>query len=171
MTQKYILGVFDDEEVLLKAIKNIRSSGVEIEDSYLPFPIHGMEQALGIKYTRIPVAAFLIGSTFGLSAFCFMWWVFAWDFPINFGGKPYGSFPSFIPPTFEATVLSTALGMAFILFTVCKLIPSPKQHPIDLRASDDKFVITIKAEHTHSSDKLLSLLKDNGAVEVNEKTI
>lgn len=167
MTSKLLLGIFDDEEVLLEAIKKIRSSGVKIEDVYTPFPVHGMESTLGVKYTRIPIAAFLIGATFCLSAFSFMWWVFEWDFPINFGGKPMGSFPSFIPPTFEATVLSTSVGMAIILFVVCGLVPSPKQHSIDLRASDDKFVIVISADQ--NADKINRLFKENGAIEVNEK--
>ena len=167
----FILGLFDDDDVLLKAIKNIREKKIPIHDVYCPFPVHGMEDTLGIKYTRIPRAAFLIGMTFCLSAFGFMWWVFAFDFPINFGGKPYGSFLSFIPPTFEATVLGTSIGMAVIYFTINWMVPAPKQHPVDLSATSDRFVLAINKAEISNVKEVSELLRSNGAVEIKEKEI
>jgi len=168
---KFILGLYDDEEVTLKAIKVIREDGVEIHDVYCPFPVHGMEDALGIPYTRIPRAAFLIGATFCLTAFLTMWWMLEGSYPINFGGKPLNPFPSFIPPTFEATVLTTAVGMAIIYMTANSLIPSPKQHPVDLRATNDRFVMAIEINDSLDLEKVNKLLNETGAVEVKEKEI
>ncbi|MBN4066012.1 DUF3341 domain-containing protein [Candidatus Amoebophilus asiaticus] len=165
---KFILGLFDDEQILLKAIKNVRDMGISIHECYTPFPVHGIEDAMGMKYTRIPIAAFLIGGTFCLAAFCFMWWVSAVDFPINFGGKPFSAFPSFIPPTFEATVLSTAVGMAVILFTTCWLVPQPNKHPLDLRITDDRFVMAFLVDDKTDVKKINEVLKDNGTVEIKE---
>ncbi|MBN4049610.1 DUF3341 domain-containing protein [Bacteroidales bacterium AH-315-N07] len=163
---KFLLGLFDDEEILLKAIRAFRKEEIKIYDVYTPFPVHGMEDALGIKYTRIPIAAFCIGATFCILAFCTMWFISTVDFPINFGGKPTASFPSFIPPTFEATILSTGIGMAVILFTSCWLAPSTEKHPIDLRITDDRFVMAFMVDESFDESRISEFLNTNGAVEI-----
>jgi len=168
---KFILGFFDDDEIVLKAIAIIREKGIPIHDVYTPFPIHGMDSALGLTYTRIPRAAFMIGATFCSIAFLTMWYLNAVDFPINFGGKPGASFPSFIPPTFEATVLTTGIGMAIIYMSVNYLVPSTKQHPIDLRITSDRFVMAFNTEELEDEAVLDQLLKSNGAIEVREQEI
>ena len=66
MTKRFALGIFDDEDVLLHAIENIRAAGVKIHDVFSPYPVHGIDDALGIERSRLPIAAFFFGLT-GLS--------------------------------------------------------------------------------------------------------
>jgi len=169
-SKKYILGIFDDEHSLLEAIKAVRKEKVKIDNVYSPFAIHGIDEALGMRETRIPVAAFLIGTWAALTALLTMAWMMGISWPMNIGGKPYIPWPSLIPITFEFTVLSTSIGMVVIMFYVSRLKPSPKGHPIDPRITDDKFVIAIDAEETNKQ-KIESTFKKYGASEVNEKAI
>jgi len=96
---------FDDEKPLLQAIHKIRESKQNIIDVLTPFPVHGMEKALGMKRTRLARVAFISGAIGGVLGFSFQAWVFTIDYPLIFGGKPFLSVPSFIPITFECTVL------------------------------------------------------------------
>jgi len=167
-SNKFILGIFEDEEILLNAVKTIRDQGEKIHDVYSPFPVHGMEKILGVKNSRIPIAAFIIGAIFCLLTFGFQWWVSEIDYPINFGGKPLGAFLSFIPPTFEITVLTTSVGMAILLFVLCELIPSTKQHPIDLKITDNRFIIAFKVEESTDISKIRKLLNESCTIEIKE---
>jgi hypothetical protein len=169
-TKSYILGVFDDERELLKAVKGVRESGTPIADVFTPFAVHGLDEALGMKNSRLPIAGFLIGATVAACAVAFMSWVNVVSYPLNFGGKPYFSLPSYVPITFEAAVLSSSIGMAVIMFAVSRLKPSPKGHVIDERVTDDKFVIAFDKGQVDGK-KVNSLLKKHGAQEINEKEI
>ncbi len=168
MNKKYLLGIFNDEKDLLNAIRNVRKESIEIDDVFTPFPVPGIEDAMGIKMTRIPVAAFIIGLCACIIALAVMAWMMGIDWPINYGGKPYIPWLSFIPITFEFTVLSAGIGMVAILLYACKLKPSSKQHPIDIRATDDKFILAINSD-PGNKEKVQSLLKKNGATEIREQ--
>ena len=100
MDKKYILGVFDDERTLLSSIKEIRSKGFKIDDVLTPFAVHGMEDAMGWKQSRIPTAGFIFGALGTVTALTGMGWILAMDWPINFGGKPHFALPAFIPIPF-----------------------------------------------------------------------
>ena len=105
---KRIHAIFDDEEVLLTSVKTLRENKIEIEDVYSPFPIHGLDKALGLKETRMAITAFIygcIGLTFGgLLIYYIMISGFAKSWPMNIGGKPnftfYQNVPSFVPVIF-----------------------------------------------------------------------
>jgi len=104
--------VFDDEQPMLQAVKKIRESGAKIIDVLSPFPVHGLDPALSMKRSRIPWIGFFGGVLGGLLGFGFQAWVFTKDYPLVFGGKPFLSVPSFIPVTFECTILFAGLSMA-----------------------------------------------------------
>ena len=166
-SKSYILGVFDDEDVLMSAIPKVRESGTKIEEVYSPFPIHGIDAKLGIKRSRLPIAAFL----FGLAGLAFaMWmqiWMLGFDWPLNIGGKPNIPYPSFVPVAFELTVLVSALGMVATFFVVSNLKPVVIE-PLDVRSTDDKFIMAIENKNL-DLEVVTSLLKSNGAIEVNQK--
>ncbi len=168
---QYILGLYDDEEVLLEAVKKIREKGINIYDVFTPFPVHGLDEALGLSDTRIPKAGFIIGAVTAVLCVLIMGWITAIDYPLNVGGKPVFPLPSFIPPTFEGTVLLTSIGMAAIMFTVSWLVPSPNAHPFEPRATDDKFVIAIKKSSSLDIQKVKKVLKESGASETKEKVV
>lgn len=170
MTKRFALGIFDDEDVLLHAIENIRAAGVKIHDVFTPFPVHGIDDALGIERSRLPVAAFF----FGLTGLSFALWLqiytLGFDWPMIIGGKPHIALPAFIPVSFELTVLFTAWGMMITFFTVCKLYPRMKVPVLDVRSTDDKFVVAFDlSKGSVDLDRLTQLLRENGATEVNEK--
>lgn len=166
---KYIVGLFDDDEVLLKAVKEVRKAGVKIYDVFTPYPVHGLDGAIGLKDSRLHTVGFLAGATGGLSMLAFIIWINVVSYPINFGGKPFLSLPSYIPITFEVTVLSASVTMVVAFFARCgfSLIKTPRI--FDERTTDDKFAMVFSAADVDAG-KVKELLRQNGAVEVNEKS-
>ena len=166
--KKYIRVVFDDEVPLLKAVKLIQESEQSILDVFTPFPVHGLDKALKMKRTRIPIVGLITGATGGLFGFLAQSWIFAVDYPLVFGGKPYLAVPSFIPVTFEMTVLFTALGVVSALFIRSRFIPRKKFEPIHERITDDRFVILVEAAENEESTRksLQTLLSGTSNVEI-----
>lgn len=162
---KYILGHFDDPEVLMNGIDKLQKSNIKIDDVFTPFPIHGIENKLGIKRSRLPIAAFLFGITGTITAFSMVYYMLVHDWPMNIGGKPAFAFPDFIPVMFELTVLFCAYGMVFTFFYANHLFPGRAPRVMDLRATDDRFIIAIDAKH-NDVNAVDSVLKEAGAVEI-----
>jgi len=103
--KKFVVGSFSDEKVLFPAVKNVRKAGYKIHDVYTPFPVHGLDHAMGIRETSIHTAGFIYATLGTLTAFGFITWILVLDWPLNFGGKPHFSLPAWIPIIFELTVL------------------------------------------------------------------
>lgn len=169
--KNYILGVFNDEDVLIHAVEKVRASGVRIHEVFSPFPVHGLDEALGYKRTRLPIAAFIFGVLGTTLALVMQYWMLGYDWPMIIGGKNFASLPPFIPVTFELTVLLSALGMVATFLIVSDLKPYKKPRQFDVRSTDDKHVMAIDLalNHGKSKDDLSRLLRDAGAEEVNEK--
>jgi hypothetical protein len=169
--KSFVVGVFDDEDVLLNAVHKIRSSGVRIHEVYSPFPVHGLDEALGYKRTRLPIAAFMFGMTGTALALIMQIWMLGYDWPMIIGGKNYSSLPPFIPVTFELTVLLAALGMVATFLIVSDMKPYRWPVQFDIRSTEDKHVMAIDLAHNGSmtTDNLSKILKDAGAAEVNLK--
>ena len=129
-------------------------------------PIHGIEAKLGIKRSRLPIAAFLFGISGTCTAFTMIYYMLVYDWPMNIGGKPSFAFPDFIPIMFEMTVLFCAFGMVATFFVVNHLFPGRAPRVMDLQATSDRFVIAIDAKTNPYPEKIDSLLKEAGAVEV-----
>jgi Protein of unknown function (DUF3341) len=134
---------FDDEVPLLQAVKILRESKEIITDVLSPFPVHGLDEALSIKRSRIPVVGFIFGALGAILAFGFQAWVFTVSYPLIIGGKPFFSVPTFIPITFEVTVLFAGLSMVAALLIRSRLKPDIRFNPVDERITDDRFVILV----------------------------
>jgi len=168
--KNYVVGIFTDEDVLLDAVGNVREKGVKIEEVYSPFPVHGLDEALGYRRSRLPIAAFLFGITGTCLALFTQIWMLGYDWPMIIGGKNHASLPPFIPVTFEFTVLCSAFGMVITFLIVSDMKPYKWPRQFDNRSTDDKHVMAIDlATNKLSKHELTQLLKDNGATEVNEK--
>lgn len=163
---KFILGLFDDPDNLLDGISKLQKSSVPIYDVYTPMPIHGIEAKLGIKESRLGYAAFCFGCTGGTVAFSMLYYMLVWDWPNNIGGKPNFAIPDFVPITFEWTVLFTAFGMVLTFLFATHLFPGRAPRVMDLRATDDRFVIAIDARGNVPHEDITKLLNEAGAVEV-----
>lgn len=172
VNKNFLVGVFEDEDVLLDAVKKVRSSGVKIHEVYSPFPVHGLDTALGYKRTRLPIAAFMFGLTGTSLALIMQIWMLGYDWPMIIGGKNFVSLPPFIPVTFELTVLLAALGMVATFLIVSDMKPYAWPRQFDLRSTDDKHVMAIDVDvnNKKSKDEITKLLKDAGASEVNTKS-
>lgn len=169
--KNYIVGIFDDEDVLLDAVKSIREKGVNIHEVYTPFPVHGLDTALGYKMSRLPIAAFLFGLLGTTLALTMMFYMMGVDWPMIIGGKNFTSLPPFIPVTFEMTILLSALGMVATFMIVSDLKPYKIPRSFDIRSTDDKHVMAIDLAKNKSMSKsqIQSILNESGATEVNEK--
>jgi hypothetical protein len=165
--KKFVVGCFDNEDVLFPAVKKVRTAGYKIHDVYTPFPVHGLDHALGIRETSLHTAGFIYGITGTTTALSCMGWVFTVDWPMNIGGKPHFALPAFIPITFELTVLFSAVGMVLTFCYLCQLMPFVKKHHFHPRATDDLFVMVIECTAKTNVDDLKSFLSNNGAIEVN----
>ena len=163
MSKKVIYGIFDDEEVLLNSVKEVRSKDISIKEVYSPFPIHGLDHALGLERTRLAIAAFIYGAIGCGLAIWMTYYIMILDWPQNIGGKP-----AFVPIIFEMTVLFSAHLMVITYLFKCKLFPGQESASPDPRTTDDKFLMEIESD----DDKTIStLLKKTGATEINVKEI
>lgn len=173
LNKEVLYGLYDDEEQLLKAVKKAQDEHLDIMDVYTPFPVHGLDSALGLAESRLHIAGFIYGAIGSLIAFGFMTWVFTRDWPIIFGGKPYWSVPAFIPITFEVTVLMASVGMVVTFYTICGMGFGVTNPTLDDRITDDKFCIAFETGGASEAevDQLKSFLSGTGASEVNTKTI
>tara|TARA_B110000444_G_C18714272_1_gene535261 strand:- start:98 stop:619 length:522 start_codon:yes stop_codon:yes gene_type:complete len=171
MSTKTIYGIFDDEEILLSSVKEIRSNNIDIKEVYSPFPVHGLDKALGIKETRMAITAFIYGCI-GLTLGSLMIYnIMIIDWPQNIGGKPnftfYHNMPAFVPVLFECTVMFAAHLMSITYLIRCGLFPGNDSLSPDPRTTDDKFLMEIEVEGDLS--KIKDMLTKTGASEINEK--
>ncbi len=148
MAKRVIFAMYDDDDVLKEAAKSLVSKDVYISEVFSPFPVHGIDPIIGVKETRLGIAAFLYGLTGLMLALIGMRYFMIVDWPMIIGGKPNNTLmqnlPSFIPVSFEFTVFCAAHGMALTYFLRNKTLPGiPPSNP-DPRTTDDKFVMEIQ---------------------------
>jgi hypothetical protein len=172
-TKEVLFGLYDDEQVLLSAVEEANKEHLDIMDVYTPFPVHGLDHVMGLSESRLHQAGFVYGMLGTLTAFGFMTWVFTRDWPIIFGGKPYFSAPSFIPITFELTVLFSAIGMVVTFYVVSGLGPGVTNRYLHPRITDDKFCIAFETEGKNEEEVgiLKGFFSKTGASEVHHKTV
>lgn len=170
--KNFILGVYDDEDVLLHAVSEVRTSGVKIHEVYTPYPVHGLEDVLGYKRSRLPIAAFLFGLLGTTLALTMQLYMMRYDWPMIIGGKDHAAIPDFIPVTFELTVLLAAFGMVGVFMISSNLKPWAQPRIFDLRSTDDKHIMAIDIANNTSMEvaKIQEILKSSGATEVNNKS-
>src|SRR5688572_7963351 len=143
-----LMAEFDNPTALVEATNRARLEGYRQMDAYSPIPLHELDEALGLKRTRLPRLVLLGGILGGIGGFSLEAWASYIAYPMNVGGRPYISWPQFIPVTFETTVLGAALT-AFVGMWALYCLPQP-YHPVFkvpefARASTDRFVLCIEA--------------------------
>ncbi|MCZ2224062.1 MAG: DUF3341 domain-containing protein [Chitinophagales bacterium] len=164
--KKFVVGCFDDEDVLFPAVKKVRTAGYKIKDVYTPYPVHGLDHALGLKETSLHTAGFIYGLSGTITALGSITWIFTKDWPLDIGGKPYFALPAWIPIIFELTVLFSAVGMVLTFCYLCQLAPFVKKHHFHPRATDDLFVMVLECTDSTNSSEAESFLTNSGAIEV-----
>ena len=172
-TKDFVLGVYDDEDVLLKAVGKVRGAGIKIHEVYSPFPVHGLDEELGYKRSRLPIAAFMFGILGTTLALTMQIWMLGIDWPMIIGGKNFVALPDFVPVTFELTVLLAAFGMVGTFLVASDLKPWKDPKLLDIRITDDKHIMAIDLGKNKAVDAgaIGDVLKESGAVEVNDKKV
>ncbi len=165
-----LLAEFDNATELVDAARKVRESGYTMTDAFSPFPIHEIDEALGIRRSILPVLVFFGGITGTISALALEVFIHYFDYPLNVGGRPYLSWPSFIPPAFELTILfagfTAVFGMLFL-----NGLPRP-YHPVFnvprfALATREKFFLLIETRDPNFEyDKTKGLMESLDAQEV-----
>lgn len=163
--KKFITGNFDDEAVLFPAVRKTRRAGYRIHEVFTPFPIHGLDKAMGLRDTSLHTAGFIYGITGTATALGFITWALTIDWQLNFGGKPFFSLPAWIPIIFELTVLFASVGMVLTFCYLCQMAPFVKKDHFDLRSTDNIFVMALECTEKTNEEETLNFLKSVGAKE------
>jgi len=168
-TNKVIYAIYNDDDTLMDAVKKTRSAHHYIEEVYTPFPVHGLDKAMGLAPTRIAICSFLFGLT-GLSVATWMMDnIMIQDWPQDIGGKPSFSYiqnmPAFVPIMFELTVFFAAHLMVWTFYMRSRMWPFKKAENPDLRTTDDHFLMEVAIDGKNEAD-MVSFFQNTGAVEV-----
>lgn len=167
-----MLAEFGDAEEIVVAASRARDAGYTRLDAYTPFPVHGLPEAIGFRDVLVPWIIFVGGVCGALSGYGLQYWINAVDYPLNVGGRPLVPWPSFIPVTFECTVLFAAFA-AVVGMLMLNGLPRP-HHPVFnaehfARASQDRFFLCIEARDPQfDADATRRFLEGLGALSVEE---
>lgn len=168
MSSKVVQALYNDDDVLLKAVKEVKAAHHHIEEIYCPFPVHGLDKAMGLAPTRIAIAAFMYGCVGLTVAITMMNFIMIKDWPQDIGGKPSFSYlenmPAFVPIMFELTVFFAAHLMVITFYLRSKLWPFKQAENPDVRTTDDHFLMEVAVGD--NEDQMMEFLKGTGAVEV-----
>lgn len=169
MAAKTIHAIYTDDDVLLEAVKRTKAAKYHITEVFTPFPVHGLDSAIGLAPTKIAIASFIYGCIGLVVSIWMMNYMMIVDWPQNIGGKPSFSFsqnmPAFVPIMFELTVFFAGHLMVITFYLRSRLWPYKKAENPDLRTTDDHFLMEV--EFDGDEKELRELLLDTGAVEVN----
>ena len=143
-----VMAEFPDSESLVAAARKTREAGYKWFEAYSPFPVHGLTEAIGFHHTKVPLLVLIGGILGAIGGFFLQYWVAVIEYPLNIGGRPYNSWPSFIPITFECTVLAASI-FAVLGMLALNGLPRP-HHPVFgverfKRATRDAFFLCIQA--------------------------
>ena len=168
MSNKVIQAMYNDDDILMDAVKETRAANHHIEEVYTPFPVHGLDKAMGLKGTRIAITAFMYGCVGFVFSIWMMDYMMIQDWPQDIGGKPSFTFlqnmPAFVPIMFEMTVFFAAHLMVITFYMRSKLWPFKKAENPDPRTTDDMFVMEVSVDGNESD--LVSFLEKTGTVEI-----
>ncbi len=169
MASKVIQAFYDDDDVLMHAVKKVKEAKHHIEEVYTPFPVHGLDKAMGLAPTRLAITAFMYGCVGLTVAITMMNFIMIEDWPQDIGGKPSFSYienmPAFVPIMFELTVFFAAHLMVITFYMRSKLWPFKKAENPDVRTTDDLFLMEIGIHG--NEQELKELIAETGAVEIN----
>jgi len=168
--RRFLFGVFEREEDILAATRTAREEGLCIADVYTPFAVHGLDKAMGLRPSRLPWIAFVLGLLGAGVKVWFEFWTSAVDWPINVGGKPWNSLPAFIPVTFEVMVLFAGIGTVIAFLFGRRLLPGRKARLPVQGVTDNRFALVL--EETDASfdvAEVRKMLLAHNAVDIEER--
>jgi hypothetical protein len=169
MASKVIHALYNDDDLLMQAVKQTREKKYHIEEVYTPFPVHGLDKVMGLEPTRIAITSFMYGLVGLAVAITMMNFIMIEDWPQDIGGKPSFSYienmPAFVPIMFELTVFFAAHLMVITFYMRSKLWPFKKAENPDVRTTDDHFLMAVDAG-ANNLEEMSKFFYDTGAVEI-----
>lgn len=168
MSNKVVQAMYNDDDILMDAVKEVRAAKYHIEEVYTPFPVHGLDKAMGLKGTRIAITAFMYGCVGLVFSVWMMNYMMIEQWPQDIGGKPSFTFiqnmPAFVPIMFEMTVFFAAHLMVITFYMRSRLWPFKEAENPDPRTTDDMFVMEVIIDG--NEDELIAFLEKTGTVEI-----
>ena len=149
-----VLGFYKDAQSLIAGMKKVRGANYKSIDAFTPFPVHGLDAAQGLKRSPLPYVTFAAGLTGFITACALQGWTSVIDWPLIVGGKPFWSWPAYVPIMFELTVLFAGLSTVGAMFLINGL-PNQRRKVFDPSLTRDRFAIVIEApqkRHVHDVD-------------------
>lgn len=167
-SSKIVHAIYNDDDILLSAVKMVKDEKFHIEEIYTPFPVHGLDKAMGLEPTRIAIASFIYGCIGFIVSILMMNYIMIEDWPMDIGGKPSFSYienmPAFVPIMFELTVFFAAHLMVITFYLRSRMWPFKNAENPDKRTTDDHFLMEI--DPSSKLKDLEKILKESGAVEI-----
>ena len=170
MTDRFVVGSFGEPGTMLAAVDALRGAGVAIHDVFAPYPVHGLDQAMGIRRSRLPLVTLLAGLGGLCFALAFQYYTAVFDWPLDVGGKPENSTLAFVLVCFELTVLIGGLGTVGAFLLRARLFPGKREQLAALGVTNNVFAIVTYAPRDANDDELARrIMLENGADEVEER--
>ena len=138
-----VIGFFDGPAALVEATQKVREAEYPDFDAYTPYPVHGLDAAQGLKRSPIPFVTMAAGITGCSCGFLLQYWTSVVDWPLNVGGKPFNSWPAFVPVMFELTILFAGLSTVAAMF-ILNGLPNHRRKAFDPRITQDRFALVIE---------------------------
>ena len=172
MNRRLLTASFSREEDILAATRAVRAERLEVVDVWSPYAVHGMDEAMGLKPSRLPLVCFILGLVGAALKIWFEYWTTAFSWPINVGGKPWDSLPAFVPVTFEVMVLSAGISTVIAFLIAARLRPGKKPQTPDPRATDDRFVLVVEeTDSAFDATRVGELLAGFQAFDIEERVV
>lgn len=170
MSRRVLVVAFASEDDLLAATRAVRAAGLRVLDTFTPYPVHGLPEAMGLSRSRLPVLCFVAAVVGAALKLWFEYWTATVDWPVNVGGKPWNSLPAFIPVTFEVMVLSAGLTTVLAFLVIGRLRPGKKPLLLAPGITDDRFVLAVEErDATFDLERVKALLRPHDPVAVDER--
>lgn len=169
MAKEYLVATFAEPDALVGAVTSLRAHGFKIYDVYAPFPVHGLDEAMGLRRSRLGWVTAVAGALGLSAAISFQFYAAVFDWSLNVGGKPDNSTLAFIPITFELTILAGGLATAGAFFLRSRLFPGATARLAAPNVTDDVFAVALRWRETvFDTGEARRVLQDSGALEINQ---
>jgi hypothetical protein len=170
MPEGFVVGTFSEPDLLLAAVVSLRRERFRVYDVFAPYPIHGLDEAMAIRRTRLPLVTLVAGLAGLTLAAVFQFYTNVLDWPLNVGGKPNNSTLAFIPICFELTVLFGGLATVFALLVRARLYPGKREQLATEGVTDDCFALVLRRpDNFFETRRAHELLEQLGALWVEDK--
>ena len=160
MNRRYLVATFESESDILSATAEVRRNGFRIVEVFTPYPVHGMDRAMGFRPSFLTWVCFACGMIGAVGTLVFQHWSNAVDWPIDVGGKPWNSWPAEVPVGFAMMVLLAGFGTVFAFLAACRLFPGAKAKCLVPGVTDDRFALVVEEEEAPADGQRFAAMLD-----------